>query len=280
MRDHDGVGGVRTAFSGIIYTSTPLHVDDGNGSAKHATIAAICHVLFTVSPGRRLVLALENKAAHQRLTEAWASNIPQGWSRRAALRPITPPSLDAPAATRGDPPGAVQEKRPYPHSKELAREGLRNVRSTRPYRRTTMEEVLRGRQLVNTSKTLALSLKTGRRERMNLNHTQASVADYTGDRPLLTSGLTCARGTTNGRRGNSYGKVIHGTHKIGEALGREPLWQAATELWERTGRAWPMLRLRTILGAGLLVFACRDEKQDREATRLFEILLTETAFAI
>ncbi|KAH7101207.1 hypothetical protein BKA62DRAFT_189859 [Auriculariales sp. MPI-PUGE-AT-0066] len=61
---------------------TRAHVDDGDGSAH-----AICHVLSTVSPGCRLVLALENRTAHQCLAKARMSNIQQDSVPAASLTP-------------------------------------------------------------------------------------------------------------------------------------------------------------------------------------------------
>jgi ribonuclease HI len=64
--------------------------------------------------------------------------------------------------------------------------------------------------------------------------------------------------------------------------GQKELWRLAGKLWERKGRGWPYMTPGLIIGSDEVSFPSGDDptKPDVGATRLFRLLVVETAYLI
>ncbi|KAF6747103.1 hypothetical protein DFP72DRAFT_822230 [Ephemerocybe angulata] len=62
--------------------------------------------------------------------------------------------------------------------------------------------------------------------------------------------------------------------------GQETVWNLAREAWAKTGLDWPEVTLELILSVGTIEIKNRNGKASEGRTRLFKILLTESAYLI
>ncbi|EJD37978.1 hypothetical protein AURDEDRAFT_21821, partial [Auricularia subglabra TFB-10046 SS5] len=65
-----------------------------------------------------------------------------------------------------------------------------------------------------------------------------------------------------------------------EAPGQAIVWAEARELWSRTGEQWPEQSLGSIMGCSLVEFKDLNGKNLRGPSRLYRILISESAFLI
>ncbi|KAF6742999.1 hypothetical protein DFP72DRAFT_829153 [Ephemerocybe angulata] len=62
--------------------------------------------------------------------------------------------------------------------------------------------------------------------------------------------------------------------------GQETVWKAAKEAWSHTGLEWPEVNLEIILGIGMIEIKGRNGETSTGRTRLFKILISESAYLI
>ncbi|KAF6743583.1 hypothetical protein DFP72DRAFT_745831, partial [Ephemerocybe angulata] len=62
--------------------------------------------------------------------------------------------------------------------------------------------------------------------------------------------------------------------------GQETVWKAAKEAWTHTGLEWPEINLEIILGIGMIEIKGENGKMSTGRTRLFKILISESAYLI
>ncbi|KAJ3884468.1 hypothetical protein GG344DRAFT_60480 [Lentinula edodes] len=66
------------------------------------------------------------------------------------------------------------------------------------------------------------------------------------------------------------------------APGQKEIWSFAKNLWAKNGMSWPDLKfdIGTILGCGLADFRNRQKKREKGKSRLFRIMISESAYLI
>jgi hypothetical protein len=62
--------------------------------------------------------------------------------------------------------------------------------------------------------------------------------------------------------------------------GQGPAWAEARSLWEKTGLEWPVIMMGLVYGLGLYEIRNRRGMKDQGATRLFQIIVSETLYLI
>ncbi|KAI0073485.1 hypothetical protein K474DRAFT_1692645 [Panus rudis PR-1116 ss-1] len=72
------------------------------------------------------------------------------------------------------------------------------------------------------------------------------------------------------------------THILTEcnSAGQQQIWTLAKELLQKKAQTWPEINLGTILGCGLYSFKFDNDKTDLGKSRLFRIVISESAFLI
>ncbi|KAG1781340.1 hypothetical protein EV702DRAFT_1177564 [Suillus placidus] len=86
-------------------------------------------------------------------------------------------------------------------------------------------------------------------------------------------------------------KSLHEAYKIGKFWDNIPqyeirgqssrvIWKAAKDLWLQRETSWPEIRFGTILGCNLITLCNTEGKTKVGATRLFKILVLESAYLI
>ncbi|KAJ6571139.1 hypothetical protein B0H19DRAFT_1218947 [Mycena capillaripes] len=65
-----------------------------------------------------------------------------------------------------------------------------------------------------------------------------------------------------------------------EAPGREQLWNLARKLWEMKGLQWPEINMGRIFACGLADIENAQGRRDKAASRLYRIVISETAHQI
>ncbi|KAG1760574.1 ribonuclease H-like protein [Suillus occidentalis] len=158
-----------------------------------------------------------------------------------------------------------------------------------------------------------VTIKPRRLTAMNMAMTQYAVCDINGETPTSDQVWSSirAKDIPANIRGFLW-KSLHGAYKIGEFWDKIPhcenrgkcglcdspesmehilidcdkssasriIWKAASDLWRKRESNWPEIQFGTILGCNLAVLRDAKGKKKLGATRLFKILILESAHLI
>ncbi|KAG1853362.1 ribonuclease H-like protein, partial [Suillus subluteus] len=163
----------------------------------------------------------------------------------------------------------------------------------------------------NIKNTLA-SPKQRRHTKMNLARTQYAVCEINAETPTSAQIWKSIRDSDTPRNIRSFlWKGLHGAYKIGDFWDKIPhyehrgscglcgalesmehiliecestvsrvIWDAAKNLWLKREPNWPVIKFGTILGCNLTIIRNTKGKKKLGSTRLFKIIILESAHLI
>ncbi|EJD38775.1 hypothetical protein AURDEDRAFT_71775 [Auricularia subglabra TFB-10046 SS5] len=297
-----------------------LRLDEEWASTECGTLTGLLWVLEWIDSNTPLRIRLQSMQVLSRMTKDLQKHLKSGWTKckrfhnlyRSLANKLQ--SWEAKIVIedgRGLPD--------FEAARDSAREALTTGVPTVPDQGDSSTFEVPGRQLAGITQnealqTIRLSARVPERRStfINVGRTKCAVAEMNGWWPTTQELWLSLRSKDIYKPTREFlWRLVHGTQKVGnfwlnvpnrealsecppcevtesmdhvllecDAPGRAEVWAEARSLWSRTGHAWPDMSLGLITGCALVDFRDQQGKSLRGLSRLFRIVVSESAFLI